>query len=82
MNKPMPTKLNRNVWVTGVLSGLSTLLTILVLRLAGMPMPDTAAQWIVYFLCFTGIWKCLECVAWFVLLLVAPTSKLLDPVGR
>ena len=82
MRKIMSTKLVRHVWITGLLSGLGTLLTILVLRRAGMPMPDTAAQWIVYFLCFTGIWKCLEFAAWFVLLLVVPTSKLLDPAGR
>jgi hypothetical protein len=82
MNVMVTTNMGRSVWVTGFLSSLSALLTLLLRDFAGMLPPENLAQWLVYFLCFAGIWKCLGFVAWFGVLLVAPRSKLLDPLSR
>lgn len=69
-------------WFVGLLSGLSGLLTLSLLRAAGMGSPQDWAQWLVYFLCFFAVWRCLSFIGWFAVLLIAPKSKLLDPVKR
>lgn len=82
MTDVMTTSLGRKWWFAGLLGGLSVLLTLPLLRAAGMGTPQDWAQWLVYFLCFFTIWRGLGFVLWFVVLLIAPKSKLLDPARR
>ncbi len=82
MTNVMATNLGRKWWFVGGLGGASALLTLPLLHAAGLPSPDTWAQWLVYFLCYGGVWKFLEFVSWFAFVLLAPSSKLLDPARR
>lgn len=82
MTNVILTNLGRKWWFVGGLSGASALLTLPLLHAAGMDTPETWAQWLVSFLCFSGVWKCLSFIGWFAVLLLAPSSKLLDPVKR
>lgn len=82
MTNVMLTGLGRKWWFAGLLGGLSALLTLPVLSAAGLAQPGNWAQWLVYFLCFCGVWRCLAFAGWFALLLVSPSSKLLDPLRR
>ncbi|WP_161783210.1 hypothetical protein [Massilia sp. BSC265] len=40
------------------------------------------ARWLVYFLCIAAVWRSLEFIGWFAVLLVVPSSKLLDRPKR
>lgn len=82
MTNTMLTNLSRTWWFVGGLSAASGLVTLPLLHAAGMGSPETWAQWLVWFLCFSGVWKCLSFIGWFAVLLLAPSSKLLDPVKR
>lgn len=82
MTNVMLTGLGRKWWFVGSLSGLSGLLSFPVLQAAGLGSPENWAQWLLYFLCFSGIWKCLSVLGWFAVLLLAPSSTLLDPAKR
>ncbi|WP_313032364.1 hypothetical protein [Massilia alkalitolerans] len=82
MTDVMTTSLCRKWWVPGILGFLSAVLTMPLLRTAGMGSPESWAQWVVYFLCFFTIWRCLGFLGWLAVLLIVPKSKLLDPVKR
>jgi hypothetical protein len=82
MTNVMSTGLGRKWWFNGLLGGLSALLTLPLLRAAGLASPDNLAQWVVYFLCFFSVWRALAFAGWLLLLLVSPSSKLLEPTGR
>lgn len=82
MTKVMNTGLGQKWWFVGGVSALSALLTLPLLHAAGMDSPWNWAQWVVHFLCFGSIWKCLSFIGWCAALLIAPSSKLLDPVKR
>lgn len=82
MTNVMSTGLGRKWWFAGLLGFLSALLTLPILRAAGLQSPANWAQWLVYFLCFGAIWRCLGFAGWLALLLIAPASKLLEPVKR
>ena len=75
MTKILGTRLRQTWWFAGILAVLSSLLTNLVVRSAGMPSPDTLAQWVVYFLCFVGFWRCFDFLGWLAVLLIAPISE-------
>lgn len=82
MTDPMSTKLGSKWWFVGLLGFLSGLLVSPLLRAAGLGPPQDWAQWLVNFLCFFAIWRCLGFAIWFAVVLVAPSSRLLDPAGR
>ncbi|MCC2974411.1 hypothetical protein [Massilia sp. IC2-476] len=82
MAKALETRLRQTWWFVGIVAALSALLSNLVLRAAGMGSPESLAQWLVYFFCLVGFWRCFDFLGWLVLLLVAPSSKLLDPPAR
>lgn len=73
----MKSKLEQKLWFVGVVCGLSALVTMHVMRIAGIWEPGNFAQWILYFFCFVGIHRCISFLGWGVLLLVAPRSSLL-----
>ena len=82
MTTHMTTNLSRKWWYVGIVAMLSTMLANLVLDAAGMPSRDGLARWTVYFLCFVGFWRSIDFAIWFAMLLIAPSSKLLDRAGR
>lgn len=82
MTDVMRTALGRKWWFAGALGFLSAFLTLPLLRAAGLPSPQDWAQWLVYLLCFGGVWRCLGFAGWLAVLLLAPDSKLLDPARR
>lgn len=82
MTDVMTTSLGRTWWFAGGLAFLSALLTLPLLHAAGIGSPETWAQWLVHFLCFVTIWRVLGFLGWLAILLIAPKSKLLDPVKR
>lgn len=82
MTDVMMTGLGRRWWFVGLLSGLSALLTLPLLHAAGVGSPQNWAQWLVHFFCFFTIWRCLGFIGWLAVILIAPSSKLLDPVKR
>lgn len=82
MTNVIRTNLARTWWFVGSLAALSALLTLPLLRAAGLGSPENWAQWLVHFLCFSGIWTGLSSIGWFAVLLIAPSSKLLDPARR
>ena len=73
----MKSKLEQKLWFVGAVGGLSALVTMQVLRMAGIWEPANFAQWILYLFCFVGIHRCISFLCWGVLLLVAPKSPLL-----
>ena len=73
----MKSKLEQTWWFVGLMGGLSALVTIHVMRTAGIWAPANFAQWILYFFCFVGIHRCISFLGWGVVLLVAPKSPLL-----
>ena len=77
MTNVISTRLGRTWWFAGLLAGVSALLTLPLLHAAGIPSPENWAQWLVYFLCYVTVWRCLGFLGWFVVLLVSPSSKLL-----
>ena len=78
----MSTALGRKWWFAGTLGFLCPLLTLPLMRAAGWQSPQDWAQWLVYILCIVGAWRGLGFVAWLAVLLIAPTSTLLDPPKR
>jgi hypothetical protein len=82
MTDVMTTSLGRKWWFAGILGFLSALLTFPLLREAGMGSRENWAQWLVYFLCFFTIWRVLGFLGWLAIVLIAPKSKLFDPVKR
>lgn len=82
MTDVMASALGRKWWIAGLLGGLSALLVFPLLRAAGIGTPQGWAQWLVYFLCFGAVWRCLSFVGWLAVLLIAPNSKLPDRVKR
>lgn len=68
----------RKWWYVAASAFLSTVITISLLRAAGIWPTTGVAQWIVYFICFVGVWRCIGFVSWFVILFTTPSSKLLD----
>lgn len=73
----MTSKIERKLWFVGIVGGLSAVVTIYVMRTAGIWEPANLAQWILYFFCFVGIHRCISFLGWGVLLQVAPKSALL-----
>ena len=73
----MKSKLEQTWWFVGLVGGLSALLTLQVMRAAGIWSPDNLAQWTLYFFGFVGIQRCISFLGWGVLLLMAPKSELL-----
>lgn len=67
-------------WFAAAAGGASAFCTVSLLQLAGQSMPDGWAQWLVYFICFFGIWRGITFVTWLALLLAAPSSPLLDKI--
>ena len=82
MTNVMETRLGRKWWFAGLLGFLSALLTLPLLQAAGLRSPDNWAQWLVHFLCFGAIWRGLGFAGWLALVLIAPSSSLLDPARR
>jgi hypothetical protein len=82
MKSRVSSTLEQKWWFIVSAGALSAAFTNLVLRMAGLGSPENLAQFIVYLLCFTGIWKCIAFLSWLLLLLLKPTSKLLDPAAR
>lgn len=78
----MMSNLENKWWFVGAVSGVSALAARYLLDLAGIASPAGPAQWALFFVCLFGFWRCLSGLAWFALLLVAPSSSLLDPAGR
>ncbi len=82
MKDVMTIALGRTWWFAGLLACFSALLTLPLLHAAGVGSPQNWAQWLVHFLCFFTIWRGLGLLGWFAVVLIAPTSKLLDPAKR
>ncbi|RZA34922.1 MAG: hypothetical protein EOP92_13185 [Lysobacteraceae bacterium] len=69
-------------WFILAVSGISTIAARYVLEAAGIPSPAGAAQWTLFFFCMLGFWRGLSMLAWFAVLLVSPSSTLLDQPAR
>jgi hypothetical protein len=82
MRSRTSTTLEQKWWFIVSAAALSAVFTNLVLRMAGLGSPENLAQFIVYLLCFMGIWKCIAFLSWLLVLVLKPSSKLLDPVTR
>lgn len=73
----MKSTLEQKWWFVAIVCGMSALVTMHVMRMAGIWEPANLAQWILYFFSFFGIHRCISFLGWGVLLLVAPNSRLL-----
>ncbi len=73
----MKSKLEKQWWFVGLAGGLSALLTLFVMRSAGIWSPGNLAQWILYFFGFAGIQRCISFLGWGLVLLLAPKNELL-----
>ena len=80
--KMVSTQLGQKWWYVLVVIGLSTIASKLLLRSAGIEPPETLAQYAVEFLCFVGFWRIFDFLGWVAVLLIAPSSTLLDPRKR
>jgi hypothetical protein len=70
--------LEKKWWFIALASLLSVLLTLSLMRSAGVWPAQGMAQWVIYFFCFAGIWKCLSFLGWLIVLLVSPSRKALQ----
>lgn len=82
MKNVMLTSLEQKWWFAGIRAGLSALVTLPLLQAAGLSSAGDWAQWLVHFLCFYTVWSAIGFLGWFVIMLAAPSSKLLDPAKR
>jgi hypothetical protein len=73
----MPSQLERQWWFIAPVSALAVLLTMYVMRSAGIVHPYNIAQWILYILCAVGLQRGLSLAGWLLALWVAPSSALL-----
>ena len=65
--------LERKWWFVAPVAGVSVWLTMQLIALAGMPTGSlSASQWLVAFLCFVGIQRCVSFATWLGFLAVAP----------
>ncbi|MFP5390973.1 MAG: hypothetical protein ACLGI6_05425 [Gammaproteobacteria bacterium] len=71
----MKSRLERNGWYVGLTSVLSALLTVPLLKYAGVPDSGGQARFIVFFFCFAGIQRALSLLGWLLVMLVAPANK-------
>lgn len=74
--------LEQKWWFVMVVSGISSIAARYLLESAGIASPSGAAQWTLFVFCLIGFWRGLSLLAWWALLLIAPTSTLLDRPGR
>ncbi|MFC0251891.1 hypothetical protein [Massilia consociata] len=70
--------LERKWWFVAAMAGGSTFCSLLLLGMAGIGALRGPAQWMLHFFCLIGFWRCFSFLAWFAVLLVAPSSPLLD----
>lgn len=73
----MPSRLERTWWFIAPVSALAVILTMYVMRSAGIVYPYNIAQWILYILCSVGLQRGLSFTGWLLALWVAPSSELL-----
>jgi hypothetical protein len=73
----MPSQLERQWWFIAPVSALAVLLTMYVMRSAGIVHPYNTAQWILYILCSVGLQRGLSFLGWFLVLWVAPSSAIM-----
>lgn len=71
-------KLEKKWWFAGPVAGISAVLAILLMQGAGLWMPQGAAQWLVYLLCFVGIQRSVALVGWLLFLIAAPRHDALS----
>ncbi|MCD2516674.1 hypothetical protein LQ564_10185 [Massilia sp. G4R7] len=72
------TNLERTWWFCALAGGVSAFGTRFILDMAGIASPSGAAQWTLFAFCFFGVWRLFAAAAWLAVLLVKPTSRLLD----
>jgi len=70
--------LERTWWFCLLAGGISSAGTRFLLATAGIDSPSGAGQWTLFFFCFFGVWRLFAAAAWLTLVLVKPTSTLLD----
>ena len=71
-------KLEKKWWFVATISFLATLFTIALMQSAGVWPVNGFAQWLVFFMCFAGCWRCLSFLGGLIVVLVSPKSKALD----
>lgn len=71
-------RLERQWWFIAPACALAAFLTVLTMNEAGIPHPYNTAQWLLYFLCFSGIHRAASFLGWLAVLCLAPKSRLLE----
>ena len=71
-------RLEKNGWFIAAVSSVTAVLTILLLHGAALWPARGVEQWVVYFFCFAGIWRCISFLGWLIVLIAAPSSKVLN----
>lgn len=74
----MASRLERQWWFIAPTSALAALVTTFVMDQAAIAHPYNAAQWLLYFLCFTGVQRAASLLGWLLVLALAPSNKLLE----
>ena len=74
----MTSKLERKWWFALPVGALAAILTLHFVNSAGIEHPYNFSQWVLYFLCFTGLQRGLSFVGWLLVLILSPQSKALE----
>ena len=74
----MTSKLERKWWFALPVGALAAILTLHFVSSAGIEHPYNFSQWVLYFLCFTGLQRGLSFVSWLLVLGLSPQSKVLE----
>jgi hypothetical protein len=74
----MTSKLERQWWYSLPIGALAAILTLYVLRSAGIKHPYTASQWLLYMMCFIGFQRGISFIGWLVVFSVSPRNKMLE----
>jgi|PersoiStandDraft_1058852.scaffolds.fasta_scaffold06254_4 hypothetical protein len=74
----MTSKLERKWWFQLPVCALAAFLTAYLMDGAGIARPYRFAGWIVYALCLAGLQRGLSLAAWFAVVSMTPSDKVLD----
>jgi len=78
----MKSKLERSLGFSGIVTLLTILSAIGLMRASGIWAPNGWAQFLVYVTCILGLQRCLSFVGWLLVLWLAPPGKLRDAAIR
>lgn len=71
----MSSTLERKWWFAGPAAALAVLLTMFLMRSAGIGQPYGVAQWLLYFICVAGLQRGLSFAGWLLVVGLSPADK-------